>query len=159
MTKIEVLNRAGEILQDTAIINVSMSNAIYRGPKGDDYVLTDKDKADIAGMIEGGEANLENYYTKKEVDSAIDEAIKNIDIPDVDMTGYATENFVKEEINKIDIPDVSGYQTAEQVQTAITTEIEKIEIPDVSKFQTAEQVETAITTALNAIGVAEEGDY
>lgn len=35
----------------------------------------------------------------------------------------------------------------------------KSDIPDVSKYQTAAQVEAAITAALNEIGVAEEGAY
>lgn len=35
MTNIEVLNKMEVIAEDTPIINVSMSNAIYRGPKGD----------------------------------------------------------------------------------------------------------------------------
>lgn len=34
-----------------------------------------------------------------------------------------------------------------------------VEVPDVSGFQTAEQVQAAITTALGNIGVAEEGAY
>jgi hypothetical protein len=33
MTEIKVLNNT--ILEDVPVINVSMSNAIYRGPKGD----------------------------------------------------------------------------------------------------------------------------
>ena len=68
------------------------------GQDGKDYVLTDADKAEIAGMVKvpetdltnyatkdyvaqeiaeaqlgggGGEVNLDNYYTKSEVDSAI----------------------------------------------------------------------------------------
>lgn len=57
----------------------------FDGEPGKDYVLTDEDKAEIAGMVEvsGGETDLTDYYTKSEVD------------------------------NKI--PDVSGFQTEEQV--------------------------------------------
>ena len=41
---------------------------------GKDYVLTDADKQEIAGMVEvsGGEVDLSNYYTKSEVDNLID---------------------------------------------------------------------------------------
>lgn len=45
------------------------------GKDGKDYILTDTDKREIAGMVEvsgGGEADLSNYYTKSEVDDAID---------------------------------------------------------------------------------------
>lgn len=74
------------------------------GADGEDYVLTDEDKAEIAGMVEvsGGETDLTDYYTKTEVDGLI--------------------------------PDVSGFQTADDVQTAISQ-------------------------ALGEIGVAEEGAY
>lgn len=70
-----------------------------QGPAGADYVLTEADKAEIAGMVEvtggGGDVDLSNYYTKSEVDAKI--------------------------------PDVSGYQTAEQVQAAINTALGVIE--------------------------------
>ena len=41
---------------------------------GKDYVLTDADKQEIAGMVEvpGGSVDLSNYYTKSEVDNLID---------------------------------------------------------------------------------------
>ena len=57
----------------------------FDGADGKDYVLTEEDKAEIAGMVDvsGGEVDLTDYYTKTEVD------------------------------NKI--PDVSGFQTQAQV--------------------------------------------
>ena len=47
-----------------------------QGPQGEpgaDYVLTEADKLEIAGMVEvsGGDADLSNYYTKSEVDELI----------------------------------------------------------------------------------------
>lgn len=89
-----------------------------KGETGADYVLTEADKQEIAGMVEvsggSGDVDLSNYYTKSEVDNKI---------PSLD--GYAKTE---------DIPDVSGYQTADDVQAAITE-------------------------ALNAIGIAEEGTF
>lgn len=46
------------------------------GPAGKDYVLTEADKQEIAGMVEvpggtGGDVDLSNYYTKTETDTAI----------------------------------------------------------------------------------------
>lgn len=41
----------------------------------------------------------------------IDEKVTTIKIPEVDLTGYATEEFVAAEIAKINIPDVSGFIT------------------------------------------------
>ena len=44
-----------------------------QGEPGADYVLTEADKKEIAGMVEvsGEVGNLSNYYTKSEVDAAI----------------------------------------------------------------------------------------
>ena len=39
--------------------------------KGDDYILTDADKAEIAQLVEVPEVDLNNYYTKSEVDNLI----------------------------------------------------------------------------------------
>lgn len=45
------------------------------GKDGSDYVLTEADKQEIAGMVEveGGSTDLSDYYTKSEVDAAINE--------------------------------------------------------------------------------------
>lgn len=45
-----------------------------QGEPGADYVLTEADKKEIAGMVEvsGEVGNLSNYYTKSEVDAAIE---------------------------------------------------------------------------------------
>ena len=53
------------------------------GADGKDYVLTEADKQEIAGMVEvtgGGDADLSDYYTKAEVD----EKIAAIEIPEGD---------------------------------------------------------------------------
>lgn len=52
--------------------------------------------------------------------------------------------------------DLSNYYTKEE--TYSKTEVDA-KIPDVSGYQTASDVQSAITSALNAIGVAEEGAY
>lgn len=67
--------------------------------------------------------SLSNYYTKGQVDAAIDA------IPAPDLTDYA---------KKTDIPSLDGY--------AKTTDI-----PDVSGFQTEAQVNTLINNALGVI--------
>lgn len=42
-----------------------------KGEPGDDYILTDADKQEIAQLVEVPEVNLNNYYTKSEVDNLI----------------------------------------------------------------------------------------
>ena len=110
---------------------------------GEDYVLTEEDKKEIAALIEGEiiEPDLSGYATEDYVDNAI----ANIDIPEVDLSGYATIDEMNQAIAE-NQPDLSGYAKTE-------------DIPDVSAYQTAEQVEAAINNALSSIGVAEEGEY
>ena len=53
------------------------------GKDGQDYVLTEADKQEIAGMVEvtgGGDVDLTNYYTKEETTAAINEALSAIGI-------------------------------------------------------------------------------
>jgi hypothetical protein len=57
----------------------------------------------------------------------------------VDLTGYATEEYVDQAIAAIDIPeptDLTGYATEEYVDQAIAA----INLPDVSNFITAEDI-------------------
>ena len=53
-----------------------------RGPAGQDYVLTQDDKTEIAGLVD-----LSNYYTKTE----IDEALGNVS---VDLSDYYTKTEI-----------------------------------------------------------------
>ena len=60
-----------------------------QGPAGQDYVLTQDDKTEIAGLVD-----LTNYATTTYVDNAI----ANIEIPDV--SGFQTEEQVNTLINQ-----------------------------------------------------------
>lgn len=73
--------------------------------------------ADIGG---GADIDLTDYYTKQEVDKAIN---------DIDLSSYATESYVDEKFNSIQIPevDLSGYALKE-------------DIPDTSAFKTEEEI-------------------
>lgn len=64
--------------------------------KGNDYVLTDEDKQEIANMISGGNTPDMSKYALK------------TDIPDVSKYALKTE-----------IPDVSAFQTEAQVVALI----------------------------------------
>lgn len=41
------------------------------GVDGKDYVLTEEDKAEIAGMVPGADVDLTDYYTKSEIDNLL----------------------------------------------------------------------------------------
>ena len=92
----------------------------------------------------GGDIDLSDYYTKEQTNAAIEEAIQGIEIPEPDLSNYATLQQVAAVEAKI--PSIEGL--------AKTTDI-----PDVSKYQTEEQVTALINTALDNIAIAEEGSY
>lgn len=65
--------------------------------------------------------DLSNYYTKAEVDTAIENV-------EVDLTGYATEEYVENAIDNIDFPktDLSNYYNKSETDTAIDTVKEEL---------------------------------
>lgn len=110
--------------RETLIGTLSLGADYYKGETGDSGVYVGAGQPtneDINIWIEPDGEATNNLVSKEE----FEKALENIEVP---------------------LPDLSDYAKAE-------------DIPDVSGFQTAEQVETAITQALNKIGVAEEGAY
>lgn len=77
----------------------------------------------------GGDIDLSDYATEQYVDNAI----ANIEFPETDLTGYATEEFVKGEIAAIQFPetDLTGLATEEYVGKEIAAAVSAIEIPSI----------------------------
>ena len=97
----------------------------------------------------GADVDLSNYYTKGETDNAIQVAIGGVSgggegVEEVYVGTEAPTN-----------PLVKLWVNPEEDSTFAR----KSDIPDVSQFQTAAQVQSAITTALSGIKTAEEGTY
>ena len=118
-----------------------------RGPQGPAGVV-------IGG--DGGEVNVDltNYYTKEETDNAISVAIE--EIPEVDLSNYATKTYVTEEVAKAATSgqvDLSSYAT----KTYVTEQIEAIDFPetDLSNYYTKAQTNSAISTAIGNIDFPE----
>ena len=67
----------------------------------------------------GGDIDLSDYATEQYVDNAI----ANIVIPETDLTGLATEDYVSrkitEAVNTIEIPSIEGLATEDQLKEAI----------------------------------------
>lgn len=112
-------------------------------------------------VVSGGSVDLSNYYTKAQTDAKIQEVVDAI--PEVDLSDYATVDYVDSTVDKLADFDyvndkVREYQgvTEKWADEKFAT---KSDIPDVSGFQTAEQVQGIVTDALAEIGVAEEGEY
>ena len=71
-------------------------------------------KADVNIPKTVATGDMTNYYTKKEVD----QLVENVE---VDLTGYATEEYVNKQIEDIDFPetDLSNYYTKPEVEVLI----------------------------------------
>ena len=57
------------------------------GENGKDYVLTEDDKAEIAGMVPGADVDLSDYYTKEEIDGLLSNLPVG-DIPSGEEVGF-----------------------------------------------------------------------
>ena len=138
---IEVINKINASIDDieeikiqveeTPIIDVAMSNAIYRGPAGADG------KPGSPGVYIGSEEPGDEYFVWINPEGESSEI--DYVVPD-DLKAY----LLKTEA-------ATYYQTEEQVNNAINTATQD--------FQTAEQVNTLISSALAAINIAEESEY
>lgn len=111
MINISLVSPTGENTKIVKSVNGMTGEVILTAKDLDaateDYV--DKKVAEAA--ISGSDVDLSDYYTKRETDAAITDAIGNLDIPeaDVDLTGYATEDYVISKINEIELaPDRTG---------------------------------------------------
>lgn len=91
----------------------------------------------------------ENYYTKTEVD----QKVANVK---VDLTGYATEDYVNEQIATISTPDLSGYALKEEIPTKVS------ELENDSGYLTEHQsldgfaTEQYVNDAVAAVDVSEQ---
>lgn len=123
------------------------------GKDGEDYVLTDADKQEIAGMVEvtgGGDAAEEVYVgTTAPTDPSIKLWVKPGD------SSFATKKYVDDAVAGIEIPepsetDLSNYYTKGQTDAAITEAIGKIEhpTPDLSKYVLESALKNKVKTIM-----------
>ena len=113
--KLSVTELNGAI--NTALAQAKASGE-FDGKDGADYVLTEADKKEIAGMVEvpggGGNVDLSGYATKKYVD----DAIANLDIPSGGSAEWKT----------LDTLDLSSGALSYEVDTTGCTEITIIQV-------------------------------
>ena len=108
-------------------------------------------------------ADLTGLATEEFVNSKIAE----IEIPEVDLTGYAkisdipdtsdnaTYEYVDKAVAAIEIPDTSGFALKSEIPDT-SAFITADDLPDTSGFTTEEDVNALIS---NALGVIENGTY
>ena len=87
--------------------------------------ITDVVADEVATYIEQNpiEVDLSNYYNKAETDALVDKAIEGIDIPTVDLTPYATKQYVSDAIDAIPEPepvDLTDYAKKSDIPTIPT---------------------------------------
>jgi hypothetical protein len=153
------------------------------GKDGEDYVLTEKDKQEIAGMVEvtGGDAeSIEEVYvgatepTQAGIKLWVDTDAEPSGA-DVDLSNYYTKTEVDNKIETIELtPGKDGKDGAPgkdgvDGKDYVLTEADKQEIAgmvevsgedvDLSNYYTKEETTAAINEALNAIGIAEEVSF
>jgi hypothetical protein len=88
------------------------------------------------------------------VDEDIEEVVQEFleaNPPQVDLSGYATEQYVDDAIAAIDIPetDLSDYYTKKQTDKVVSDAVAAIDIPktDLSNYYTKAQTDSAIAAA------------
>ena len=91
-------------------------------------------------LIPSTDVDTDNMYVEY---IYINNAWEKLGVQKFDLTGYATVEWVQQQ----------GYLTEHQSLEGYA------KVTDISGFQTADQVQAAITSALSAIGIAEEGEY
>jgi hypothetical protein len=84
--------------------------------------------------------SLTNYYTKNEVDKAIENV-------EVDLTGYATEQWVKEQNYLTEHQSLTNYYT----KTEVDNKIDNIEVDvDLTEYATKSYVDAAVEAKVDS---------
>lgn len=115
-------------------------NMVIADESGNIIFKADADGIHTTAVSLNGEAAASEKY--------VDDAIANIDIPEVDFTGYATEKYVDDAIAAIPETDLTGYATEKYVDDAV----DGIEIPDVdfTGYATETYVDTKVADLVNS---------
>ena len=121
--------------------------------------------ADVGALPDTTEIpSIEGLATEEYVDTAI----SNIDIPEVDLTDYATKEYVGQEIAEAQLGqgdiDLSSYYTKSETDAAIKSAVDAIEIPepeevDLSNYYTKTETDSAIDKKIAAIPAVDLSDY
>lgn len=89
-------------------------------------VATEQFVKDSIDAINIPETDLSNYYNKSETETLVNEAVNGIEIPEpekVDLTGYATEEWVENKKYLTEHQDLSDYAKKTDIPTDYLTSI------------------------------------
>ena len=131
---------------DEAALDVKIFEGVrwsWCADNDDDEITT----FNLSGNISYGSINLNNYYTKQE----IDDKLEDIAVGDIDLTSYATKEWVGNKYQpKGNYQPAGNYLTSipsEYItETELETRLEKIDIPDtdLSGYYTKSEVDDKI---------------
>lgn len=151
---LRVANVPNILLQDNWRINVYAYDTNYtkhsdvfdvvRRTKPADYVYTETEIKNYDDLVERIDQIEKNGISDETVAAAVEKYLEENDIQ-VDLTGYATEEYVQEQIKAIPETDLTGYATEKYVDQ----KIEAIDIPetDLTGYATEKYVDQKIQEA------------
>ena len=117
------------------------------GAATEEYVAKKIAEAELSGSG----VDLNAYYTKSETDNAIKTAVDAIEIPQPDLTNYATKSYVSTQI-ALNKPDLTDYAKKSEIpstvglasETYVNEQIAKIPATDLSNYYTKAETNKAI---------------
>lgn len=122
---------------------------VFTRSKPADYVYTETEIKNYEDLAERISQIEENGISDEAVNSAIERYLEENGIEvDVDLTGYATEEYVDKAIGDIDIPEVD-----------LTGYAKKTDIPSLSGYATEKYVNDAVAKAQLSGGNVDLSDY
>lgn len=136
-----------ESSQRTKIMVIGGSNSVT--PSSSGGAGGGKSVNVVQGRGNSTEDVMSQYAVTREIES-LEKKIEEVERGDIDLSEYATKDYVDERISEIEIggggeiPDLENYATKEFV----AQEIEKIEIPDTSGLASQQEVADVKSTAL-----------
>lgn len=133
------------------IVELTAEDIGMEGMATEEFVLTKIAEAQLAES----DVDLSGYYTKSETDKKIDEKIAAIEIPETDLTNYATKSYVQTQIS-LSEPDLTSYATKDYVAKEIlAAQLDQSEV-DLSSYYTKAEVDAAIAEDLKPYALKTE---
>ena len=139
---------------DNAVGSIEIPDVDFTGYATEEYVAKKIAEAELAES----DVDLSAYYTKSETDKAIKKAVDAIEIPETDLSAYATKSYVSTQI-AANQPDLSDYATEEYVGKKIAeAQLAESDV-DLSGYYTKSETDDAIEQAIAAIPDVDLSDY
>ena len=136
--EIEENGVSGEMIQNTVDKYLKDNPIDLEGYATEKYVDEAIERIDVGNM------DLSNYYTKAETNSAITSAIG--DIPEVDLSKYATKSYVSTQI-ALNEPNLGSYATKDYVSNKIAeAQLSGDGDADLSNYYTKTEVNNTFAT-------------